>query len=324
LKKREDSKNDSHEVKEVKGDKVTAVVSGHVEESKTEKEIKKLVEEDKPFTSYSSRVSKFYERYPDLATESKNKDVDDSHEGAAENTCPDSVSGNCSPIFYTQIPDYIDDDNPEGKTGQGIHCVVTVQHTPGKGSVFIQGIRIKSAEVSAEVCESGENQDSQDTDEDRVQHLSDDSEDFSRTKGEPENQKVEDQGKNKQGETIIHTGRQDLTDARLEGNSDAPRAGKERSDRQIQGTGKDTPKAWIDLLAEIKDAAASGKSKGSDSQKGKSHAGDQKTGQCGPEISPRGLTQEDRKNQISRSEEKTEQHTGYGDEFPERQFRFHC
>ena len=80
LKKREDSKNDSHEVKEVKGDKVTAVVSGHVEESKAEKEIKRLVEEDKPFTSYSSRVSKFYERYPDLATENKNKDVDDSHE----------------------------------------------------------------------------------------------------------------------------------------------------------------------------------------------------------------------------------------------------
>ena len=80
LKKREDSKNDSHEVKEVKGDKVTAVVSGHVEESKAEKEIKKLVEEDKPFTSYSSRVSKFYERYPDLAAENKNKGEDESHE----------------------------------------------------------------------------------------------------------------------------------------------------------------------------------------------------------------------------------------------------
>lgn len=84
LKKREDSKNDSREVKEVKEDKsskVTAVVSGHVEESKAEKEIKKLVEEDKPFTSYSSRVSKFYERYPDLATtENKNKGEDESHE----------------------------------------------------------------------------------------------------------------------------------------------------------------------------------------------------------------------------------------------------
>ena len=120
-------------------------------------------------------------------------------------------------IFYTQIPDYIDDDNPEGKTGQGIHGVVTVQHTPGKGSAFIQGIRIKSAEVSAEVCESGENQDSQDTDEDRVQHLSDDSEDFSRTKGEPEDQKVKDRW-NKQGEIlIIYTGRQIWIDARLEG-----------------------------------------------------------------------------------------------------------
>lgn len=83
LKKREDSKNDSHEVKEVKEDKsskVTAVVSGHVEESKAEKEIKKLVEEDKPFTSYSSRVSKFYERYPDLAMENKNRGEDESHE----------------------------------------------------------------------------------------------------------------------------------------------------------------------------------------------------------------------------------------------------
>lgn len=84
LKKREDSKNDSREVKEVKEDKsskVTAVVSGHVGESKAEKEIKKLVEEDKPFTSYSSRVSKFYERYPDLATtENKNKGEDESHE----------------------------------------------------------------------------------------------------------------------------------------------------------------------------------------------------------------------------------------------------
>lgn len=83
LKKREDSKNDSHEVKEVKEDKsskVTAVVSGHIEESKAEKEIKKLVEEDKPFTSYSSRVSKFYERYPDLATENKNKGADESSE----------------------------------------------------------------------------------------------------------------------------------------------------------------------------------------------------------------------------------------------------
>ena len=80
LKKREDSKNDSHEVKEVKNDKVTAVVSGHVEESKAEKEIKRLVEEDKPFTSYSSRVSKFYERYPDLATETKNKGEEESRE----------------------------------------------------------------------------------------------------------------------------------------------------------------------------------------------------------------------------------------------------
>ena len=98
---------------------------------------------------------------------------------------------------------------------------------------------------------------------------------------------------------------------------------KETADETVEEV-KETVEDLKDAADEIKDAAASGKSKGSDSQKGKSHACDQKTGQCGPEISPRGLTQEDRKNQISRSEEKTEQHTGYGDEFPERQFRFHC
>ena len=143
----------------------------------------------------------------------------------------------------------------------------------------------------------------------RVEHLAHPDEDAGRTQGEAEDDGKECEGKGQQC-LVLHDRRNKRCSAHLKGDGCRARNCKEGTDAEIECAGEGVGKAPSDLSADVEETFACRDADRCNAEQRQSDPCDAEADECGQHRRTRLLTHRSRKDEVARTKDQTEQQRG--------------
>lgn len=252
------------------------------------------------------------------------EDVDDTHEGAAEDAGLYRVFGNSPWSLDAKLADDVDDDDAKGKAGQGVHRVIAIQQALQYGGLLVSACGGKGGDGGGRMGEGREQQDAEYDEEDRCEDLARPSQYLAGAQGEPQSCRHKGQREQQQSQLFVAACWQQGLGTNLEGHCHTTGAGKEWPDGQIECTSEDVAEVAASFLAEIKQTIASRDAERCNGHHRHADACDQEAEEGRIDVAAGFLSQIGGENQVSGTKEEAEQHTGNRKCLTPGEFCFHC
>ena len=268
-------------------------------------------------------VGRHIEQPPALGAHHGHQRIDQSHQKGTEKSRQHCIFCHFLRFFHTQAADGMNHDNTESQSGQSIHGVIALQKAGEKCLRLVSTGRSNLGNRSQRRDQRPQNQNGKKDQKQRIQHLSDPGENFSRPKGEKKHRDKKDQREDGQRRALIGV-REHPLDAHRIGNRGTSGDGEKRSDGKIQGAGEKQSKGFSYPSCQFIQTVLAADAESGHSQKRQPHAGDEKARGCQPHVPSCQLPHGSREDKITRSEKHAEQHACHGDDFLKRQFLHVC